>query len=187
MGAYKLAENIPNAPNCIRPNCLSKPKSLGFRWKKVSLGVQSPWSPIYCSHHRKCIYTITFLVVSRTFMTNTAVSPICQYLIQLLFVEKKLQIFRKALVLEGTWRHREHLEGSRKATLAGKSENVFISCWNIIYSNKYIQHEILTPFQIPTPPIISYVFLRLLLDGLVLCWGHLIQELRKWVCFLSVL
>ena len=67
-------------------------------------------------------------------MTNTAVSPICQYLIQLLFVEKKLQIFRKALVLEGTCRHREHLEGSRKATLVGKSENVFISCWNIIYS-----------------------------------------------------
>ena len=61
----------------------------------------------------------------------------------------------------------EHLEGYQNATLVGKSENVFISCWNIIYS-KYIQHEILTPFQIPTPPIISYVFLRLLLDGLVL-------------------
>ena len=176
----KIPQNVSAQIVC------QSPKTLGFRWKKVSLGVHSLWSPIYCSHHRKCIYTITFLVVSRTFMTNTAVSPICQYLIQLLFVEKKLQIFRKALVLEGTWRHREHLEGSRKATLVGKSENVFISCWNIIYS-KYIQHEILTLFQIPTPPIKSYVFLRLLLDGLVLCRGHLIQELRKWVCFLSVL
>ena len=40
----KTAENIPNAPKCICPNCLSKPKSLGFRWKKASLGVRSPWS-----------------------------------------------------------------------------------------------------------------------------------------------
>jgi hypothetical protein len=31
MGADKLAENTPNAPKFIRPNCLSKPKSLGFR------------------------------------------------------------------------------------------------------------------------------------------------------------
>ena len=39
----KLAKNIPNAPKFICPNCLPKPKSLGFLWKKVSLGVRSPW------------------------------------------------------------------------------------------------------------------------------------------------
>ena len=31
MGADKLAENTPNAPKFIGPNCLPKPKSLGFR------------------------------------------------------------------------------------------------------------------------------------------------------------
>ena len=137
-----------------------------FDEKKVSLGVHSPWSPIYCSHHRKCIYYY-FLGRKQNFYDKHSGVSNLSILDSIAFCRKKLQIFRKALVLEGTWRHREHLEGSRKATLVGKSENVFISCWNIIYS-KYIQHEILTPFQIPTPPIISYVFLRLLLDGLVL-------------------
>ena len=31
MGADKAAENTPNAPKFICPNCLPKPKSLGFR------------------------------------------------------------------------------------------------------------------------------------------------------------
>jgi hypothetical protein len=30
MGADKLAENTPNAPKFICPNCLPKPKSLVF-------------------------------------------------------------------------------------------------------------------------------------------------------------
>ena len=30
MGADSLAENIPNAPELIFPDCLSKPKSFGF-------------------------------------------------------------------------------------------------------------------------------------------------------------
>ena len=34
MSADKSAENTPNAPKCIYPNCLPKPKSLGFWWKK---------------------------------------------------------------------------------------------------------------------------------------------------------
>ena len=33
--------NSQNAPTFICPNCLPKPKSLGFRWKKASLGVSS--------------------------------------------------------------------------------------------------------------------------------------------------
>ena len=33
MGADKWAKNTPNAPIFICPNCLSKPKSLGFRKK----------------------------------------------------------------------------------------------------------------------------------------------------------
>ena len=43
MGVDKLAKNTPNAPKRICPNCLPKPKSLGFLWKKASLGVRSPW------------------------------------------------------------------------------------------------------------------------------------------------
>ena len=39
----KWAKNTPNTPKFICPNCLPKPKSLGFRWKKASLGVHSPW------------------------------------------------------------------------------------------------------------------------------------------------
>ena len=35
MGADKLFENTPNAPKVICPNCLPKPKSLGFWWKKI--------------------------------------------------------------------------------------------------------------------------------------------------------
>ena len=43
MGADKPAEeNTPYAPKLICPNCLPKPKSLGFQWKKVWLGVRSP-------------------------------------------------------------------------------------------------------------------------------------------------
>ena len=42
MGADKLAENTPNTPKFVYPNCLLKPKSLGFRWKKASLGGRSP-------------------------------------------------------------------------------------------------------------------------------------------------
>ena len=36
IAADKLAENTPNAPKFIGPNCLLKPKSLGFQWKKAS-------------------------------------------------------------------------------------------------------------------------------------------------------
>ena len=43
MGADKWAENTPNASKFICQNCLSKHKFLGFRWKKTSLGVHSPW------------------------------------------------------------------------------------------------------------------------------------------------
>ena len=53
MGADSLAENTPNAPKFICPICLPKPKSLGFQWKKASLGVCSPWAnamQIYCRH-----------------------------------------------------------------------------------------------------------------------------------------
>ena len=35
MGADKLAENTLNAPKFICPNFLPKPKSLGFRWKRL--------------------------------------------------------------------------------------------------------------------------------------------------------
>ena len=48
MGADKSADNITNAPKFICPNCLPYPKSLGFLWKKVSLGVRSPWERIIC-------------------------------------------------------------------------------------------------------------------------------------------
>ena len=66
-------------------------------------------------------FTITFLVVSRTFMTNTAVSPICQYLIQLLFVEKKIADFQKSTGLGG------YLKAQR--ALRGLSEGY--SCWKV--------------------------------------------------------
>ena len=42
MGADKFTENTLNAPKFICPNCLPKTKSLGFWWKKASLGVHSP-------------------------------------------------------------------------------------------------------------------------------------------------
>ena len=38
MGADESAENTPKF---TIPNCLPKPKSLAFRWKKASLGVRS--------------------------------------------------------------------------------------------------------------------------------------------------
>ena len=44
MGADSSAENTPNTPKFICPIFLPKPKSLGFQWKKASLGVRSPWS-----------------------------------------------------------------------------------------------------------------------------------------------
>ena len=40
MGADLSAENTPNAPEFICPNCLPKPKRLEFQWKKASLGVR---------------------------------------------------------------------------------------------------------------------------------------------------
>ena len=43
MVADKSANNTPSAPKLICPNCLPKPKSLGFRWKQASLCVRSPW------------------------------------------------------------------------------------------------------------------------------------------------
>ena len=44
MDADKLAENAPNAPKFICPNCLPKPKSLGFQRKKASFDIRSPWN-----------------------------------------------------------------------------------------------------------------------------------------------
>ena len=51
IGADKAAEN---APKCICPICLAKPKSSGFQRKKVSLepvvrGLLDPMSKILCS------------------------------------------------------------------------------------------------------------------------------------------
>ena len=43
MSADKLAQNTPNGPKFTCPNCLSKPKFSGFRWKKASLGVRILW------------------------------------------------------------------------------------------------------------------------------------------------
>ena len=42
MGADKSGENTPYVPKFLCINCLPKPKSLGFRWKKASLGLRSP-------------------------------------------------------------------------------------------------------------------------------------------------
>jgi hypothetical protein len=42
MGADKLVENTPNTLKFICPIFLPKPKILGFRCKKVPLGVRSP-------------------------------------------------------------------------------------------------------------------------------------------------
>ena len=49
MGADKSAENITTAPRFICPNCLPKPKSLGFWWKTASLGFRSPCSRARCN------------------------------------------------------------------------------------------------------------------------------------------
>ena len=51
MGADSSAENTPNVPKFICPICLPKPKSLGFRWKKSSLGVRSPWAESWKDFH----------------------------------------------------------------------------------------------------------------------------------------
>ena len=42
MGADKLAENTQNAPKFICPNCLPKPKSLGFQYKRFH------WATVVC-------------------------------------------------------------------------------------------------------------------------------------------
>ena len=41
-GADKLAENTLNAPKYICQNCLLKPESFGYGWKKAPLGVRCP-------------------------------------------------------------------------------------------------------------------------------------------------
>ena len=41
-----LTKNTPNVPKLICPICLIKPKSSEFQWKKVSLGVRSPWGDL---------------------------------------------------------------------------------------------------------------------------------------------
>ena len=46
MGADKLVENTPNSAKFICPNCLPKPKNLGFWWKKASLGFRGPCSKL---------------------------------------------------------------------------------------------------------------------------------------------
>ena len=47
QGADKLSKNTQNATKFICPNCLPKPKSLRFWWKKASLGVRSPGIAIW--------------------------------------------------------------------------------------------------------------------------------------------
>ena len=47
MGADKSAENTPNAPKFICPNCLPKPKSLGVS-KKSSLWVSVVRGLAFC-------------------------------------------------------------------------------------------------------------------------------------------
>ena len=43
MCADKLAENNPKCPKIYLPNLSAQAKKLGFQWKKVSMGVRSPW------------------------------------------------------------------------------------------------------------------------------------------------
>ena len=52
MGGDESAENTENVPKFICLNCLPKPEGLGFRLKKASLGVLSPWL------HRSERYTL---------------------------------------------------------------------------------------------------------------------------------
>ena len=59
MGADELAKNTPNAPKLICPNCLPKPKNLGFQWKKASL-VLSPWGDCKNIHEIKFPRMMTF-------------------------------------------------------------------------------------------------------------------------------
>ena len=84
MGVDIPAENTQNAPKVWDFD------EKRFHWASIVRDLQ------FIAVTIESAFTITFLVVSRTFMTNTAVSPICQYLIQLLFVGK-IADFQKGL------------------------------------------------------------------------------------------
>ena len=63
-------ENTPNAQKFIWPSCLSKPKILGFPWKKALLGIHSPWlGNITCTH-----YSLSDNLSSCVGRTNTGFS-----------------------------------------------------------------------------------------------------------------
>ena len=51
--AYNSAENTPNAPKFISPICLSKPKSLGYHWKKASSGIRSQYEKLLRANYKK--------------------------------------------------------------------------------------------------------------------------------------
>ena len=61
MGADKLVKNTPMPKKIIWPNCLSKPKSLVFRWKKVFIGVRSPCFKTMQSQHSQPVTMSTSL------------------------------------------------------------------------------------------------------------------------------
>ena len=58
MGADKSAEHTPNSPKLICPNCLPKPKSLGF-WRKKGLH----WASVV--HSWECVF---FKFLKKTFL-----------------------------------------------------------------------------------------------------------------------
>ena len=69
MGADSAAENTPNAPEFICPICPPKPKSSGFKWKKASLGIRSPWAQRYESK------TVWLSLFHWSFKTSTELAP----------------------------------------------------------------------------------------------------------------
>ena len=65
LGADKSAENTPNAPRFICLNCLPKPKSFEFLWKKAALGVRSPCLEVWNeTNSRSELFTVKLFVVA---------------------------------------------------------------------------------------------------------------------------
>ena len=65
LGADKSAENTPNAPRFICLNCLPKPISLEFLWKKAALGVRSPCLEVWNeTNSRSELFTVKLFVVA---------------------------------------------------------------------------------------------------------------------------
>ena len=61
-------------PKLICPNCLPKPKSFEFRWKKVSLSVRSPCVCIYCICCPNCLVCSALLLTLTTHPHTTGTS-----------------------------------------------------------------------------------------------------------------